>query len=280
MSGRTAPIGDNGRMGDGQTTISSGDVEVRVDRQAGGRVAQIRVAGVSLLVGADDAGTSPIAWGAYPMVPWAGRIRGGRFDFDGTRHQLPLNHGGHAMHGVGLAMPWDESARDDTSIELRLEMPSDERWPFGGSVDQRIEVDPGGVSFEMTVTASGRAFPVSFGWHPWFRKPTTLDFRPAAMYRRDDDHIAVDELVDVPPGPWDDCFVNHEPVAMVIDGVEVTVSSACTHWVVYDEPDHATCVEPQTGPPDAFNIAPRIIQRFGSATAGFRLDTTSALRRT
>jgi aldose 1-epimerase len=24
--------------------------------------------------------------------------------------------------------------------------------------------------------------------------------------------------------------------------------------VVYDEPAHATCVEPQSGPPDAFNL--------------------------
>jgi aldose 1-epimerase len=26
--------------------------------------------------------------------------------------------------------------------------------------------------------------------------------------------------------------------------------------VVYDETAHATCVEPQSGPPDAFNLAP------------------------
>ncbi len=95
------------------------------------------------------------------------------------------------------------------------------------------------------------------------------------MYRRDDDHITLGELVDVPPGPWDDCFVNHEPIAMMIDGIEVTLRSDCTHWVVYDEPAHATCVEPQTGPPDAFNIAPRILQRFGSAAAWYRLDITS-----
>ena len=52
--------------------------------------------------------------------------------------------------------------------------------------------------------------PASLGWHPWFRKPDRLDFHPEAMYRRDDEHIAVDELVDVPPGPWDDCFVNND----------------------------------------------------------------------
>ena len=140
----------------------------------------------------------------------------------------------------------------------------------------RIAVDPAGISFDLTVSAADLAFPVSFGWHPWFRKPTELDFRPVSMYRRDADHIALDELVDVPAGPWDDCFVNHEPVEMSIDGVGVVLTSECTHWVVYDEPAHATCIEPQTGPPDAFNIEPRVVRTFGSATASFRLDATPA----
>ena len=32
------------------------------------------------------------------------------------------------------------------------------------------------------------------------------------------------------------------------------MSSSCDHWVVYDEPEHAVCIEPQSGPPDAFNL--------------------------
>lgn len=264
-------------MGNGHATIGNDRIQVDIDRFAGGRIAQIRVGGTSLLIGPGDAEPDAITWGAYPMVPWAGRIRNGRFDFDGERYQLPINQGDHAMHGVGHVLPWEEDARSETTIDLSLGLPRDERWPFGGSVAQRIAVDEAGATFEMTVTAADRAFPVSFGWHPWFRKPDTLDFRPVSMYRRDDDHMAVDELIEVAAGPWDDCFINHEPVSMSIDGVDVTLTSECTHWVVYDEPAHATCVEPQTGPPDAFNIRPRIIQRFGSASASFRLDTPNPI---
>jgi aldose 1-epimerase len=32
------------------------------------------------------------------------------------------------------------------------------------------------------------------------------------------------------------------------------MASDCTHLVVYDQPAHALCVEPETGPPDAFNL--------------------------
>jgi aldose 1-epimerase len=272
MPDRRRQIGDNDCMGNGHATIGNDRIQVDVDRYAGGRVSQIRVGATPLLVGPGDTTSDAITWGAYPMVPWAGRIRNGQFDFDGARYRLPPNQGNHAMHGVGHVLPWDEDARSDDGIDLSLELPNDERWPFGGSVTQRISVDATGASFEMTVTAADRAFPVAFGWHPWFRKPEDLDFRPTSMYRRDGDHITVDELVDVAPGPWDDCFVNHEPVAMTIDGIAVTLSSECTCWVVYDEPAHATCVEPQTGPPDAFNIQPRILQRFGSASASYRMD--------
>jgi len=256
-------------------TLTSGPIRVEVDPPAGGRIAQITVDGTPLLVGHDAAGGDTLAWGAYPMTPWAGRVRHGRFEFRGATYELPRNHGDHAMHGVGFTTPWALTDLTPTSIGLRLSLPVDETWPFGGSVTQRLDVFTTGLTASMTVTAQDRAFPVSFGWHPWFRKPDRLDFAPEAMFRRDDDHITVDELVEVSVGPWDDCFVNHEPVGMQIGPVHMTMTSDCTHWVVYDEPGHATCVEPQTGPPDAFTIRPDVVEPGSSRTASFRLEVST-----
>jgi aldose 1-epimerase len=267
----TVPIGDDDGVND-LPTITAGSVRVEVDPVAGGRIAQITVGRTPLLVGRDAAGGNPLAWGAYPMVPWAGRIRNGRFDFRGTTYELPCNHEGHAMHGVGFTSAWAVTGHSASRIDLHLGLPSDASWPFGGDVRQVFEVDDGGLTCTMVVSADGRAFPVSFGWHPWFRKPSRFDFTPTAMYRRDDDHIAVDELVDVPPGPWDDCFVNDAPIGMEVDGIAVTLTSPCTNWVVYDEPPNATCVEPQTGPPDAFTIRPEIVEPRTASTTSFRLE--------
>ncbi len=257
-------------------TISAGSVRVEVDPAAGGRIGQITFGGTPLLVGRDDVDGDALAWGAYPMVPWAGRIRDGRFEFRGETYRLPRNHGDHAMHGVGFTSGWTMTDLTPTHVGLHLTMPTDATWPFGGQVAQRFGVFADGLTCSMTVTADDRAFPVSFGWHPWFRKPTCLDFHPIAMYRRDPDHIAVDELVEVPAGPWDDCFLNTEPVVLQIGSIDVTIASACTHWVVYDEPNHATCVEPQTGPPDAFTIRPEIIEPGASLTASFELRLAAA----
>jgi aldose 1-epimerase len=139
-------------------------------------------------------------------------------------------------------------------------------------VEHEIVVGPSHVGMTMQVTATDRAFPVSFGWHPWFRKPESVEFRPERMYRRDHDGITVDELVDVPPGPWDDCFVNRSAVLVRIAGRTLRLTSDCTDWVVYDEPAHATCIEPQTGPPDAFTIAPRILEPGGAHRAWYRIE--------
>jgi len=190
------------------------------------------------------------------MVPWAGRVRRGRFVFDGVEHQLPATFGGHAIHGVGFDASWSVTHHDAQRVDVELTMPSDSRWPFGGIARQSISVDGPTLRMELSATAGSQPMPVSLGWHPWFRKPASIGFEPTAMYRRDDDYITVDELIEVPPHPWDDCFVNTEPVHLVIDGAAVRLTSTCTDWVVYDMPAHATCVEPQTGPPDAFTIRP------------------------
>ncbi len=234
--------------------IGRGSLSVVIAPSAGGRVAQIRYAGVEWLVGHDDGHPEMIAWGSYPMLPWAGRIRHGRFGFDGQRFALPLNLGAHAIHGVGFAAPWQVDAHGTHEAALSLALPEDARWPFGGVASQRFHVSEHALRMELAVTAGAHGMPVTLGWHPWFRKPDRLVFAPARAYPRDDEGIACLPLVDPPPPPWDDCFINAQPVELHRAGQQLRLSSNCDHWVVYDEPVHATCVEPQTGPPDAVNL--------------------------
>ncbi len=264
--------------GTGETiSIGDDDLVVTVAPAAGGRMSQITAHGVALLVGLDDAPppVTPIAWGSYPMVPWAGRIRNGRFRAGSQTVDLPRAAGPHAIHGVGYTSAWTITHADDSSVVLALDLPTDLRWPFGGRSTQRIAIDDRGLLLELTVTADERAFPATIGWHPWFRKPTSIDFRPTAMYRRDAAGIAVDDLIGVTEPPWDDCFLNTQPIRIEIDGVGVELSSDCDHWVVYDAPTHATCIEPQTGPPDAPSIRPQPLAPGTSLSAWYRIAPTS-----
>lgn len=241
------------------TTIAKGALSVDVAPAAGGRIAQIRHAGVEQLVGYSETNASMLAWGSYPMVPWAGRIRRGQFEFEGRRHRLPVNLGPHAIHGVGFALPWHLDMASADAVELSLALPHDARWLFGGTARQRIEVDGDRVRMRLSLTAGERAMPVALGWHPWFRKPERMEFSPSAHYPRDDEGMATLPAAPPPTGPWDDCFVNTSPVILHLEGRRVRLTSDCRHWVVYDEPAHATCVEPQSGPPDAFNLEPLVL---------------------
>lgn len=239
--------------------IANGELRATIAPQAGGRIAQIHYGGIDHLVGHDDANQAMIAWGSYPMLPWAGRIRQGRFDFQDQEYQLPLNLGEHAIHGVAFAMPWQVVAHETHAVELSLALPEDERWPFGGTAHQRIVVGEDRLEMELSVRAGLVPMPAVIGWHPWFRKPERLLFSPSGMYPRDKQGIATLPLVEPLPGPWDDCFINQAPVVLQRAGQRLQLSSDCTHWVVYDQTASATCIEPQSGPPDAFNLEPTTV---------------------
>lgn len=246
------------------TTLAAEGIELDIAAAAGGRIAQVRCDGVDQLLafGAHDA-TAAIAWGCYPMVPWCGRIRDGRFAFAGDHHQLPANLGAHAIHGVGFLLPWRVTGQGERHVALELALPRDHRWPFGGIARQRFELAGRRLELSLSVTAGDRAMPVSLGWHPWFLKPDRLEFAPEAMYPRDAAGIALAPPGPVRTGPWDDCFVNRREVVLHRAGQRLRIRSDCTDWVVYDGSDAATCVEPQTAPPDAFNLQPAARLRAG-----------------
>ncbi len=136
--------------------IGSGELQLVIAPQAGGRIAQIRYQGVEQLVGPDDGFPAAIAWGSYPMLPWAGRIRDGRFEFAGRQWQLPANLGGHAIHGVSMWLPWQVDAHAADRIELSLALPRDRRWPFGGSALQRVRYCESARWMKPTRTGCGR----------------------------------------------------------------------------------------------------------------------------
>jgi aldose 1-epimerase len=254
--------------------LSRGTLDVTIAPQAGGRIAQIVFGGIEQLVGYSETNAATIAWGSYPMLPWAGRVRNGRFEFQGSACQLPLNLEGHAIHGVGFAMPWKVETHGGHATELSLALPEDERWPFGGVARQRIVLGDRRLEMSLSVTAGATPMPAVIGWHPWFHKPERLDFSAESIYPRDLDGLATLPLTVPTAGPWDDCFINHSPVTIERAGQTLRLSSDCDHWVVYDQTDFATCVEPQSGPPDGFNLKPEVLSPGATLSRQFLIEWT------
>jgi len=234
--------------------LRAGDAEVTIDHEHGGRLSSLLVGGHELLVGDPGPGADPMEWGCFPMVPWAGRIRRGRFTFEGREVQLPIDLPPHAIHGTAYTRPWERLGEG----HLRCDLGPD--WPWRGTVEQRIEVTPRSLTAVLQVDALDAPMPVTVGWHPWLRRTVgghaaALQLPAERMWRRDDDGIPDGTLVDPTPGTWDDCFTALVgPVEVRWPGVlALRIDSDCEHVVVFDEPAHALCVEPQSGPPDAHN---------------------------
>jgi aldose 1-epimerase len=248
------------RVVERELVLEAGDARLIVRPEHGGRMGSLTLGGRELLVAKDPQG--PIYWGAYPMAPWAGRIANGRFSFAGREHHLPITMPPHAIHGVVYDRGWTVDAEDAISIDL------DERWPYRGTVRQRFALHPDGLEVAMSLEAE-EPQPAVIGWHPWFvrtlapgAEPVRLDFRPGSMLVRGADGIPTGERVSPPEGPWDDAFTDlrGDPALEWPGQLRLAISSTCPWWVVYTMPEHAICVEPQSGPPDAANLAPEVVR--------------------
>lgn len=262
--------------------IGAGGGTAVVDLRRGGRLSSLRVAGRELLVQA-PADADPVLGGCYPMVPWAGRIRDGRFTLGDVHVQLPLDAPPHALHGLGYRQPWTLVHRAPSVVALDLDLGSSAAvragWPFGGHVRQVVSAVPDGVRWQMTCRADRGPLPLTVGWHPWFVRHLDgvqgrVDVDAGAMLERGPDGLPTGRRVPLPPGPWDDCLVDlRQPAAVVWPGVgRVELTSDLDHLVVFDGNPTGLCVEPQSGPPDEVNLDdPRVLQPGEVFTARLRL---------
>jgi len=259
-------------------TLSSGNVEVDVDVEYGSRLSSVRFGETELLVQRTNGDS--FSWGCYPMAPWAGRTRNGIFEHQGLSVQLPINSAPHAIHGLVHDTAWQVVLTSPTSATLRVDL--DQRWPFAGCVEHRISVDSTSVNLQLTVHATEHidekiSMPAQVGWHPWFLRPVQLEAEFKTMYVRDSDGIAGAQRAlqqhDVMHRPLDDCFSDAvtAPLLKYDNGLVVCLESDCSHWVVYNEPSHAICVEPQSGPPNGLNSEPLVVSPNHPLTRYFRL---------
>jgi aldose 1-epimerase len=241
---------------DDRLVLRAGDDALTIDVGAGGRFASLVAGGHELLV---TSGDGPIWWGCYPMAPFAGRIRGGILAFRGGTHELARNMPPNAIHGTVFERPWRLTSAGSDRAVLTTDLGPG--WPFTGRVTHSVELGVGSLDATLTLEA-GEPMPAWLGWHPWFRRfvggsPVVLEFDAARMYVRGADGLPTGRLAAPTPGPWDDAFTGVEaPPRLTWPGVLVLeVTSDADHWVVFDERDDALCVEPQTAPPDAVNLA-------------------------
>ncbi|MFJ6115399.1 aldose 1-epimerase [Streptomyces sp. NPDC092129] len=245
-------------MSNDEITLTAGDAEVVLAPANGGRLRSLRVGGTELLRQGER-------FGCFPMVPWCGRTRDGRFRDGGTVHQMPLNSPPHAIHGTARDGAWRVARADRAEAALTYDLV--DPWPYVGRVTHLATLTDDSLTLTMSVETYESSFPAQIGWHPWFNRTldgvdARIDFSPAWQEERGDDHLPTGNRIDPRPGPWDDCFGMPGGVDVAVlwpDRLELRVTSREEWVVVYDEQQEAVCVEPQTGPPNGLNTLPRLV---------------------
>ncbi|MBA3288245.1 MAG: aldose epimerase [Acidimicrobiia bacterium] len=248
--------------------LTSAAAAATVVPDAGGRLSSL-VVGATELVVTGGSGDPPTLWGSFPMAPYAGRVRDGRFSHDDVEHELPLTLPPHAGHGTVFDTPWTVVDGDRSRVALHVELGP--QWPLGGYAEQHVVLHDDRLALTLAVVAGDRSMPAELGWHAWFATRGRIELAAEAMYERGDDGLPTGRLVAPPPPPWDDCFVTHRPIRFTVGDVAVEVRSDADHAVVFDQLDIGTAVEPQSGPPDAFHLAPRVL------APGERLERTMVI---
>jgi aldose 1-epimerase len=231
------------------------------DPEDGGRLSSFRVGDHELLVAH---GKDVFHFGSFVMAPWVGRLRDARLDYKGGRYPFFANSGPHALHGLVTERPWRVTGDGELSIELG------DPWPWPCRIVQRTELSARRATFRIELHAR-EAMPAAVGWHPWFARRLAgtplsaeleLDVEPGLMWANDSTGLPSGALTAPAPHPWDYCFrdLRADPIIRWPGELELTVSSDCEDWIIYDMEEAGLCVEPWTAPPNSLNMPnPRIV---------------------
>ena len=245
-------------------TLSAGPATAVIDVDDGCRLASLSfVEGLELIGGDDEApADSPFHHGAFPMAPWAGRIRRGRFTFDGRAYELPINFEGHAIHGTVCDRAWIGHRRPPARVALRSRRPV--AVPAGTPL-QRAELHPDRLRLELEVHAEDatdaghdRLASVVPPRASVARRRRSSSAPSASTARTTRASPTASSSGPTPAPPVRSTTASRASVGtptITWSGVgRLEVESDASHLVVYTAPASAVCVEPQTGPPDAPNL--------------------------
>lgn len=235
-----------------------GRANAAVDVSAGARLSSFTVAGAELLGQSSSPRTrDEFRSGCFPMAPYAGRVGDGKFAWRGNEYSLPITASPHAAHGLVADVAWtgDGAGNFETTF--------DSRWPFGGSVTQRIRCTSSGIVLRLTITNDKNEMPAYAGFHPWFRRrigdgDISIVLDPPLADYPDGLQWVLDSRMLLPVGATDSSWcipaLGKPPILCWPDSLSLTLESNAAFWVLYTGDANAVCVEPQTSPPNALRV--------------------------
>ncbi|HEX3450757.1 MAG TPA: aldose 1-epimerase family protein [Isosphaeraceae bacterium] len=160
-----------------QITILAKDQQAVVVAVGGG-LRSYSVGGRELLDGysADEMSSSGRG---QVLIPWPNRLQDGSYEFNGRRHQLPLNEPEHcnAIHGLVRWSTWTATERQPHRVVMEHILYPQPGYPFLLRISIEYALSDSGLLVQTTATNLGaRTCPYGGGAHPYLTLGTaTID---------------------------------------------------------------------------------------------------------
>jgi aldose 1-epimerase len=244
------------------TWIRSGSSEAKVSLD-GAHLARLSLDGEEVIKPSNDGGQAH--GGIAVLIPYAGRIRNGRYTFEGTSFKLPISRDGHAIHGFAKDARWKLVSEKTGSVTLGSRLRS---AGYPGVLDVRItySVRPESFSTGCFVTNAGsRSCPFVAGFHPYFlaRSWRIVTTGRTYRYRLADKYFPTGErrpfsFAEVDPGTsLDDCFKIAGAIRFEAEGRTLVITRRRMPYLIVYNGKYAegtsVAIEPYTGLDDAYN---------------------------
>ena len=257
-------------------TLTAGRLALDLVPQIGGSIAAFRLDDVDVmrpLSSADRAAGNVLGVASFPMVPFANRVGGNAFEFEGRRYSFEMNNPPeiYHVHGTGWHRPWTVTEADDRSAILSLEVV--DLQAFSYHAEQRFTLDEAGLSLATSVTnLAAQRMPFGFGHHPWFERDDEITVQFAARtFHLNEPEMMIGQRIALPAelafdspqplpaywrctdyGGWDGVATIRQPARGV--GLTMRGDPVYGHIMFYADPARPVfCVEPQTNASGAFN---------------------------
>ena len=256
-------------------TLGRGQFELDIAPEVGGAISRFEIAGKPVMRPVAPHENRVLEMCSFPLVPYANRIAGGRFEFGGKAYRLPLNFGDHphALHGHGWQHAWQVEMVSRDRVTLSFEHAGNE-WEWAYRAEQMFSLTDEGLVATLSLTNRGAtAMPYSLGFHPYFpRRPgSTLKAAVKGMWLADETMLPTDltvanKVIDLVAGqavsaaPFvDNTFTDWRGPAVITQpdlGLEIALTASSNagflHVFIPEGTDYF-CAEPTTAMPNAFN---------------------------
>jgi aldose 1-epimerase len=204
----------------------------------------------------------PTRGGMAILIPYANRVRGAEYVFNGVKYTLPVKwwppREDNAIHGLVLDKDFVVKESTISSVLLNYVL-RHSGYPTVLDISVKYELSGNSLTTRFMIQNIGSSdAPLTVGAHPYFLVSGDWDIKAGGESYQCEavDKIPTGRLIrrELTRGDWDDCFIVDDPIQLKSSYSSITITRVNMRYLqVYTGVPGAVAVEPMSGAPDAYH---------------------------